>query len=114
MRQVGGDYKHLAGTNGDFILAACAEPKSQRAVEDIGDLFVLVRMLRHVVALLEIDVGNHHAPARYQPTLEAALQLFGRQLRPPIMLGAARTRGFHRRLPDWPCWNSRAAASACP
>src|SRR2546429_6183144 len=36
-------------------------PEAQAAFENVSNLLVLVRMTRHNRALLEIDMGQHHA-----------------------------------------------------
>ena len=42
----------------------------QRALEDVGELLVLVRVLGHDASLLEIDVREHHPVAGDEPAVE--------------------------------------------
>ena len=82
VRQVRRNHQHFARAHDDLTLPVRAQQKLQRALEDVCDLLVLVRVPRHVVALLEIYVRDHHALARDQPPREAALQRLERQFRP--------------------------------
>src|ERR1700722_8261428 len=66
MRQVRWNYQDLARTHGDLFGPVLSQPKVQRTLEDIGDLFILVGMTRHLVALRKVDVRDHHALARNQ------------------------------------------------
>src|ERR1700733_3927963 len=67
----------------------------QGTLEHVGDLFVLMRVLRYLISLLEIDVRDHHALARDQAPRDGALHgLFGYFL-PEIVLCARRVVGAH-------------------
>src|SRR3984957_12372654 len=55
VRYMGGDDDHLAGLHGQLALAVRAEPKVQRALEYVGELFVMMRVQRDIVALFQVD-----------------------------------------------------------
>src|SRR5258708_25017916 len=95
MRQVGRDHEHFTGADNQLALTIRPEVKLQRAFEDVGDLLVLMRVPRHVNALLEVDMGNHHAIAGDQAARETVFQFFGGQFLPPVMLGARGFDGVH-------------------
>src|SRR5258708_33612122 len=59
--QVRRDHENLARADDDLTVAVRAQPKVQRAFEDIGDLFILVRMAPDPVSFLEVDMRDHHA-----------------------------------------------------
>src|SRR5229473_8593512 len=63
MRQVRRDHEYFTGADNQLALPIRPEVKLQRAFEDVSDLLVLMRMPRHVIALLEVHMGNHHAIA---------------------------------------------------
>ena len=55
--------QHFARQHVDDLRFIRADPEAQAAFENVGNLLVLMRMTRHNRALLEIDVGQHHAIA---------------------------------------------------
>src|SRR5271170_3790083 len=61
MLEVGWDDEHLAGAHGHFTIALRSEPELQRALQNVGYLLIHMRVLRYIVALLQIHMGNHHA-----------------------------------------------------
>src|SRR5271165_4942011 len=61
MRQVRGDDDDLARAHDELLLVVRPEPKLQGAFEYVGELLVVVRVARHVHALVKIDVRDHHA-----------------------------------------------------
>src|SRR5262245_21798282 len=61
VRHVRWDMQHLARTDDELLLAVSADPEAQRALEDVGDLLVVVFVLRHQAALLQVDVSEHYA-----------------------------------------------------
>src|SRR5437016_7411812 len=62
-----------------------ADPETQPAFEDIGDLFVLVRMPGNNGALLEINVRQHHSIAGNQSSLQDIRERFLRYVLPTVM-----------------------------
>ena len=58
------DVEHLAGTYVDDLLPIIADRESERTLEDVRQLLVLVIVLRDDAALLEVHVREHHAVAR--------------------------------------------------
>src|SRR5882757_2347028 len=90
VRQVRRDHQDFAGADREFSAPVLAQPKVQRAFQNVRDLFVLMRMTRHIVALLEIHVRDHHALGRDQAPRDPALQRLGAHIVPPIVPGARR------------------------
>src|SRR5262245_38087822 len=53
VRHVGRNHDNLSSANGDLPRSVRAEPEVQRTLENVGQLLVLVLVLRHIVSLLE-------------------------------------------------------------
>src|SRR5262245_24755370 len=60
--------------------------KVQRTADDVGELFVVMVMRGHEVALLEEDLRDHHAIAGDQLAGDRALQFFLGNFGPAVML----------------------------
>src|SRR4051812_9849397 len=60
VQYVRGNVQHLSFTNDDFVFAVGADVEVQGAREDVRQLFVVVRVLRHERILLEIHMCEHH------------------------------------------------------
>src|SRR5687768_13895184 len=60
MRRPRGDVQHLAFAHDDLL---SLHEKTQRALQDVGHLFALVRVNRHEGAALEINLREHLALA---------------------------------------------------
>src|SRR5204862_7725899 len=98
VRQAGTDHADLAGAHGELLRAVLTEPEMHRPLEHVRDLLVLVRVPRHLIILLEIDMGDHHALARDHSPRDRALEGLGRELIPAVM-GYGGGARFHRRSP---------------
>src|SRR5438270_4316252 len=70
VRHIRRNMKDLASCYRYFLLAIFADPELQRAFEDVGDLLVVVRMLRDDAAFLQIDVRQHHPFAGDESSLQ--------------------------------------------
>ena len=88
MFEIGRDHQHLSGSHRHFAVTLGSQPKMQGALEDVSDLLVFVRVRRHLIALLETHVRNHHALSRDQLAGDAALHRFRMYFRPTIVLGS--------------------------
>jgi hypothetical protein len=78
----------LARVDVDHLGLVLAEPEAQRALEDVGDLLVLVLVQRHDASLVEVDVRDHHPLGADEATVQARLQLGLRQVVPAVERGA--------------------------
>src|SRR6185437_11839931 len=70
VRYVGRDVQHLAGADEHFLRFVLADPELEHSFEDIRELLVLVRMLWHDAAFLQVDVRQHHPVAGDQTPIE--------------------------------------------
>src|SRR5688500_7191410 len=84
MRDVGGDVQYLAGTDHELLRAIGANPEAERTLNYVGDLLVLVCVLRYQAAFLEIDVRQHDAIAGDQASVELVAHLFFRHVVPAV------------------------------
>src|SRR5689334_7649301 len=57
----GRNVEHLAGANSDNLLLVLVDPELESAFQYVRELLVLVLMPRHDAALLEGNMGEHHA-----------------------------------------------------
>src|SRR3954451_1428915 len=89
MRQVRRDVQYLAGRDVDDLFLVLAEPEAQRALEDVRQLLVLVRVRGDETSLLEVDVREHHPLGRDQPPAEVGLEHLLRKVFPAIADGLA-------------------------
>jgi hypothetical protein len=67
VRNVGRDVQHLAGAHDHLLRPVRTDPELERAFEDVGELLVVVRVLRHERVLLQVDVREHHPVPRDEP-----------------------------------------------
>src|SRR5882762_3809768 len=88
MRELRGDHDQLTCANGHFVVVALAEPKMQGTLENIGNLLVLMRVPRDIVARLKIHVGNHHSLAAHESPRDCSLEGFERNEIPAMMCSA--------------------------
>ena len=65
-----------------------AQEEAQGALEDVGQLLVLVRVLRDDAALVQVHVGEHHPLGRDQAPVEVRLQLLFRHVLPAVSRGS--------------------------
>ena len=72
VRHVGRNVEYLSRADDDFLLAIDADPELERALDDPGDLLVLVRVSRDDAAFVEVDLREHHAVAGDQAARELA------------------------------------------
>src|SRR5260370_652681 len=68
----------------DYFRLIFADPESQAALEDVSDLLIFMRMLRHNSALLQVNMRQHNAVACYQPTIQHVGYLLFRHVFPAI------------------------------
>ena len=92
MRQVRWDHEDFAGTDDQLAFIMRTQPEMQCAFEDIGDLLIFVRVPGHIVALLEINVRDHHALARDEAARNGAFQRLSGQVVPAIVMRKLRTQ----------------------
>jgi hypothetical protein len=73
--QIGRNDDHLARTHDYHGLGVGvgADPELQSAAEYVGDLFILMRVTRHFVALGESHLTEHHPLAGHNTTRHCAL-----------------------------------------
>src|SRR2546430_13461727 len=78
--------EHLARAHHDLLGGSAIVPhqEPQRTLEDIGELFVRVRVLRDDAALLQVHVREHHLVTGDQATRKLLMQLFAGDLVPAI------------------------------
>ena len=60
MQHVGWDVQHLAFAHDHFLLPVRTNVEVQRAGQDVCELLVVVRVLRHERVLLQVHVREHH------------------------------------------------------
>src|SRR6478735_6103908 len=84
VRQAGRDVQHLAGADVDDLGPVLAEPEAQHALQDVRELLVVVRMHGDDRALVEVDVGQHHALGADEPPRNARLELGFRHVLPAV------------------------------
>src|SRR5882762_2926047 len=104
MRHVGRDGQNLAAVDNDD---ATIDPELQRALEDVGQLLVVVAVLGHDAALLQQYPRNHDFLADHKLPLEQRVQVFqldgtpGNMLRLSLFRGAALGRTLHGRAKSY-------------
>src|SRR5690242_15580538 len=84
----------FAGHDVDCFRLVRADPEPQAAFEDVGDLFVLVRMTRNDRALLEVNVREHDAIGGYQAPVKHFTHLLLRHVVPAIERDASFAHSF--------------------
>src|SRR4029078_9818521 len=99
---------HLPVWHGAHLGLVVAEPEAKRALEDVGQLLVLVLVARDDRALVEVDVGDHHALGAEEPSLDAFLERLARHVVPPVERGGA----VHGSPPVAPAIVSHASPSS--
>jgi hypothetical protein len=82
---VGRDVQHLARAHEHDFLLVLADPELEAALEDVGELLVLVLVARYDAALLEVDVREHGALTGDEPAREHGGDVFLRHLFPAIV-----------------------------
>src|SRR6266513_213548 len=60
VRNVRGDVQYFSSLDGDLLGSVFANPEFERALEDVRQLLILVRVLRHYAALFQIHLREHH------------------------------------------------------
>ncbi len=78
--------EHVAGDEIDLL---AADREAQRAVEHVGQLFVLVRVLGDDAAFVQEHVGEHDPLARHEPAVELWVEAIPGDVLPAV------TRRFH-------------------
>jgi hypothetical protein len=73
VRNVGRNAEDFAGMDGDLF---AFEGKFQCALEDVGDLLVVVAVKRDVRAFLEQDTRDHDSGADNELTADEGVELF--------------------------------------
>ena len=81
--------QHLAGAHDQRFTLIVAKLEAEGALEDIGELLVLVRMSGNDAAFLEINVGEHHSVAGNEPTVEHVVDALLRHVFPAVERRAA-------------------------
>src|SRR5262245_35825862 len=94
VREIRWEMQDLARSDVDDLRLVLSQPETQDALEDVGDLLVLVRVPRDDAALVEVDVRQHQPVAADQPPVEERVELILRQVVPAV----ARRSGTGHRL----------------
>jgi hypothetical protein len=76
--------KDLAGGDVDDFRLVVSEPETEDALEDVGQLFVLVRVLRDETALFEIDMRQHQPLRGDEAPSQVRLELLFRHVLPAV------------------------------
>src|SRR5688500_13117647 len=84
VRHVRWDVQYLARRDDQLVASSLADPEAQRSLEDVGELLVLVRMRRDDAALLQVDVGEHHALTGDEAPVEKIGDLLLRHVAPAV------------------------------
>src|ERR1035437_843313 len=99
VRQIRGYVQHLAGGDVDLLRLVVAEAEAQHAFEDVGDLLVVVRVLRDDRALCEIHVRDHHRVAGDEPAPDFRAQLLARHVFPAVVRRIGHDRTIWSAIP---------------
>ena len=105
VREPGGEVEHLARADVDDLRSVLAEQEAELALEDVGQLLVLVRVLRDDAALVEEDLRQHHPLGRDQLPRQVRLQLLLRHVVPAVV------RRLHSSAPSFSIPSSICASS---
>src|ERR1700733_12919174 len=73
VRHVRGNAQHFAGVNCNFL---AVDPELQCAIEDVGDLLVMMAVLRDNTSLFEKHAGQHNFLSDYELPLQQRVQFF--------------------------------------
>src|SRR2546426_5731338 len=87
VRQVGRQMQHFSLSHHHLARAVRADQEPERALEDIRQLLVLVRVPRDDAPLLQVDVSQHDPLAGDEPAREPRRQLLFRQVIPAEQAG---------------------------
>jgi len=84
VRQIRRNVEHLPGGDVDDFRLVVSEKETEDTLEDVGQLLVLVRMLRDDTTLLEIDMRQHQPFCGDEAPFQIRLELFFRQVLPAV------------------------------
>src|ERR1041385_8408930 len=90
VRHVARQVEHLAAVHVHDLPLVVAEPEAKAPLEHVGELLVLVGVLRHDAALLEVHVRQHHPVAGD----EAPVEQVGDPLAGELFPGVVRAAGY--------------------
>src|SRR6476661_3949812 len=74
----------FAGGDVDDLRLVVSDEETEDTLQDVGQLLVLVRVLRDDATLLEIDVRNHEPLRRDEAPAQVRLELLLRQVLPAV------------------------------
>ncbi len=74
----------LAGGDVDDLRLVVAEGETKKALEDVGQLFVLVRVCRDDTTLLEVDMRQHQPFRGDEAPSEVRFELLLRHVLPAV------------------------------
>src|ERR1700688_547400 len=100
VRHMRGNDDDLTRPRSDLPLAIRTEPEVQRALEYVGELLVVVRVLRDIVTFLQVHMRNHHAFAGNEAPGDRALEWLLWDLVPAMMCNAVKVRSAHSVMPS--------------
>jgi hypothetical protein len=95
MWEIRGNVQDFSGAHDDYFVLILSQLETKRAFEDVGDLFVVVRMLGDDTTFLEVDVGEHHPLTVMSPAIEHVVDSLFRHVLPAVESCAA-VECFHR------------------
>src|SRR6266550_5313471 len=84
----------LAGGDVDNLRLVVSEPETEDTLEDVGQLLILVRVLRDDAALFEVDMRQHQPLRGDEAPFQVWLELFLRQILPAVQGRAATVHDF--------------------
>lgn len=85
VRHVRRDGQNFTGVDHDL---PAVDPELQGAIEDIGNLFVVMAMLGHDATLLQQDASHHDVLADHEMTLQQGIEILDRHRAPWDVLQA--------------------------